>query len=374
MTNIFGGKHEKKGIKDHILYNPESAILWHNLGVYLHCEGRVQNAIQSYRHAINIKNGHFKEAETNLAQDLLLYGEWKEGFRLYENRLEKMMDNFSIYRQIYGEPWKGFDDKRDFDELVIISEQGLGDTIQFIRLIDRLRTKGIKVVLFCQEQLKGLLEESTSICKITTTLNCGNIKRLWCPLMSLMHRLDYLPKDIDKKPYIMANKKRVNNWKNIIKKKKDLLVGLHWQGNKKFERKMYSRNRSIGGLEMSKLGNFENIEYLALQKGEARKDKYVNDSLDFVQGQEAFDRTYDFRDTCAVIELCDVVISSDSCIVHLAGAMGKPTYILLNNVPEWRWGIGDNEVKWYMNMETFRQEKRDQWDKVVNNVRRRLVG
>ena len=163
-----------------------------------------------------------------------------------------------------------------------------------------------------------------------------------------------------------------NYWKRI-KPKKKLLIGLHWQGNKRYEKSVYSHRRSIGAEMMSKIGNIENAEYIALQKDKDRYDENILNNLEFVEGQDEFDKTKDFRDTCAVIDLCDYIISSDSSIVHLAGAMGKNIIILLNSIPEWRWGLGDEEIKWYKNSEVIRQELGGSWMCVINEAKRKIL-
>ena len=222
---------------------------------------KIDSAIKSYEKAIITSHRKFREAEENIAQDLLLSGKWLEGWKYYETRLERMKNEMAIYYQLFGKPWKGLNDTREMEELIIVCEQGLGDTIQFIRLLKILHSKGIKTRLLCQEALKGILSESTNITEIVTSINSYGSKTLWCPLMSLMHRIEFKQSMIDNTPYIFAEQYRKNYWKKRIKPKKKLLIGLHWQGNKRYEKSVYSHKRSIGAEMMSKIGNIENAEY-----------------------------------------------------------------------------------------------------------------
>ena len=148
-----------------------------------------------------------------------------------------------------------------------------------------------------------------------------NEETLWCPLMSLPHRLQLDPSNIPlSEGYLKADTKRVNYWSKILKRSPGKrLVALHWQGNPKFERSIYSQGRSMSLEALSPLGDLRDIEFLCIQKGEAAKAINQVSSLPWVEGQETFSSTMDFRDTAAALTCCDLLISADSAVVHLAG-------------------------------------------------------
>ena len=158
-------------LKNLIKMNPVEPVYWYNYGVYCHSIKKIESAIKGYEVAINLSRGRFREAEENMAQDLLLSGRWLEGWEYYESRLERMKSEMAIYYQLFGEPWKGVNDKRQMKELIVVCEQGLGDTLQFIRILKILHSKGIKTKLLCQEPLKHMLRESTNITEIVTSIN-----------------------------------------------------------------------------------------------------------------------------------------------------------------------------------------------------------
>ena len=143
-----------KKLRNFIKMNPIEPVYWYNYGVYCHSIKKIDSAIKSYEKAIKLSRQRFREAEENMAQDLLLSGRWLEGWKYYETRLERMKNEMAIYYQLFGEPWKGMNDERQMNELIVVCEQGLGDTIQFIRILKILHSKGIKTKLLCQEAIK----------------------------------------------------------------------------------------------------------------------------------------------------------------------------------------------------------------------------
>ena len=123
---------------------------------------------------------------------------------------------------------------------------------------------------------------------------------------------------------------------------------------------------------LSGLGNLKNIEFLCVQKGEAARAIEQQSDLPWVEGQQAFTSTMDFQDTAAALACCDLLISADSAVVHLAGALGIPTWVALSKVPEWRWGLNGERSIWYKSMRLFRQAKAHDWQSVITQMRESL--
>ena len=276
----------------------------------------------------------------------------------------------AIYEKMFGKAWNGLNETRSCDELIVIAEQGFGDTIQFCRLMMNLKERGIKASLFCQEVLAGLLRDSGNIGKIRTTLDQGNDRIRWCPLLSLPHRLGIYDKNnLACERYIIPNDDIRKKWaRKLVRSKGEILVGIHWQGNPKFEKTIYSAGRSIPVEEFKIFSGLTNIKFLILQKGPYRNNYKEAFGLDLVDAQAEFDSTFDFRETAGAISNCDLILSSDSSVAHLAGAIGMPTWIMLSKIPEWRWGLTGDTCQWYENTKLYRQNKRNSWSEVMKRV------
>ncbi len=350
---------------------PDQGIAWFNLGLALHQRRRIPAAIRAYQQALACQGAPVAEATNNLAQDLLLNGQWDTGWPLYEQRLRRAgATRFTTYVQHYGEAWQGWDDPRPCEELIIVAEQGLGDTLQFARLIQILRCSGIQTKLLSPEALAPLLRSNRSLGDISLMLANHSPGVRWCPLMSLPHRLHLRPEKIPlAEGYLEADPERIQLWKGHLQRRPNhRLIALHWQGNPNFERKLYSQGRSMPFDAWLGLQKCPNVEFLSIQKGSGQDQLRTDAGLSFVAGQGKFDASFDFRDTAAALANCDMLLSADSSVVHLAGAMGLPTWIALSWVPEWRWGLEGVHTPWYSSARLFRQSYSGDWDGVVSSM------
>ena len=356
---------------------PETSSAWYNLGLALHQQRRITAAIRAYRHALGLPNAPISHVLSNLSQDLLLAGMFHDGWQAYEYRLKDPKHNHSYFESHLGPAWKGHNDTRPCDNIVLLAEQGFGDTLQFLRLALQLQNEGIRTSLFCQSALIPLLHEQTALNEVfdefTPTTFATNSR--WCPLMSLAHRMDLTEKNIPLAGgYIQHNSSLEQEWKQKLQRKPNhRLIALHWQGNSEHEQKIYSLGRSFSFNELLSLKGIKNTEFIAIQKGEGLQQLQLDAGLQFVKGQETFNQTMDFRDTAAVIGNCDLVISSDSGVVHLAGAMGIPCWVALRWIPEWRWGLHGASTPWYESVRLFRQERQGDWKSVFHSIRKILT-
>lgn len=361
-----------KGLK----INPYNGIGWYNLGIALHQDKKISAAIKSYRLAL--KQGGSKElecyAKNNLAQDLLLNEEWQEGFELYENRFRRDNTDYQPYINMFGKAWSGYNDPRECKKLMVISEQGFGDTIQFIRLLKNIKEKGIETSFFGPEELRQLMRKGTNLGPFPSLLSNEDEGTRWCTLLSLPQIVGLTPKTIPlKDAYIKPDSKMVAKWKNIIRRKPNKkLIAIHWQGNVKFEKSIYVQGRSMPFEVLQKLNDLKDVEYLSLQKGKSASKITKNNILPMVSGQDEFSKSMSFEDTAAAIACCDLVISADSSVVHLAGAMGTPVWIALSWVPEWRWGVTGTNTRWYDSAYLFRQKKWGEWEQVIEEIKEKF--
>ena len=363
-------------IQHGIKHIPEEALCWFNLGLALHHQGDIPAAIRAYKHSLALPNPPWMEASNNLGQELLLSGAFQEGWELYERRLKQARFDNRYFEERAGAAWSGFDDPRLCNELVLVAEQGFGDTLQFMRLGLQLQQQGMRIRLFCQPQLTALLQEATEIEHVSDRIDPDEFTEgtRWCPLMSLPHRLKLDETTIPyTKGYMSIDADRVELWEQELRRDPNkLLIGLHWQGNIEHEQKLYSRGRSMPFEALEGFAGLDNIEFVAVQKGDALQQLDPDMGLTFVDGQDTFNASMDFRDTAAVLKCCDLLISADSGVVHLAGALGIPTWVALRWVPEWRWGLNGSSTAWYSTLKLFRQRELGDWASVIDPMRRDL--
>ena len=190
----------------------------------------------------------------------------------------------------------------------------------------------------------------------------------WVPLLSIPKYLDVNPSNpIITEPYISVSDALINKWKNILANEQKPIIAINWQGNPDTE-KNNLKGRSIPLETFSKLCDLD-IKLLSLQKGFGA-EQFENCSFKnkFVACQKQIDSTWDFLENAAIIANCDLVITCDTSIAHLTGAMGKKVWLLLRDIPFWTWGMNSKTTFWYPSMKLFRQQERHNWHKVIENV------
>ena len=346
-----------------------------NLGLALHQQARPTAAIRAYRLALRYANGDDlvrESAKRNLAQDLLLTGNFNEGWNCYEERLKQ--SNYGCLNEKYGEPWQGINDPRSLRRLVLVAEQGLGDTLMFSRLgLDLQEKLKCPVTLQCQKPLVKLLQRYSALDEVIEDIKeikANSTGQLWCPLMSLPQKIELVPTQLKhRSAYISLDSQAVKEWEvKLGRRNGHKLIGLHWQGNPKHEGSLYSRGRSIKFNELSGLKKIKGVEYVSVQKGAGSEQLEHRAGLNFVRGQNEVSASMDFIDTACVLANCDLLITADSGVAHLAGALGIRTWLLLCFVPEWRWGMRNTTTPWYPSMKIFRQTKYGEWATVINSM------
>ena len=346
--------------------NPSFADAYNNLGTALKEQGHFKSAISSYQKALYL-NPKFTNAYWNLSLVQLLIEDYKNGWKNYEWRL-KRKDMEVIHAKLLIPKWKG-ESLEIGSKLLVISEQGLGDTIQYMRYILYLREKGIDVCLCAPKKLHNLIKNSKIDSNPLTPDQANkHIQGKWISLLSLPQYLSVDSNNvIISKPYISAKNSHLNKWNQIVKDEKKPIIGLNWQGNPNME-KTY-RGRSIPLEMFSKIFEKNEFTLLSLQKG------FGSDQLEscsfrqkFVKCQEQIDSTWDFLETAAIIDICDLIITCDTSVAHLAGGMGKKVWLLLRDIPFWTWGMHGERTLWYPSMRLFRQKNRYNWLEVMERV------
>jgi tetratricopeptide (TPR) repeat protein len=355
------GKYEEAiaSYKNALQMNPNNAKVCNNLGITYMGKGHVDEAISCYRKSIQIDSGD-AEAHWNLSLALLLSGNFKEGWKEYEWRLKVK----EFHQRIFSQPlWDGSEILGR--TILLYSEQGFGDTLQFIRYAPLIAQRGVKVIVECQKELYSLVQTVDGVEQVIVRGAPLPDFEVRCPLLSLPFilgtTLENIPSSI---PYIKIEKLLKDKW--LIKIQNDdskVKIGLVWSGNP-IDRE--DRNRSFALEVFSTLSQFENINVYSLQFGEAAKQ-----TKNPPKGLKIMDYTNDicdFSDTAALIDNLDLVISVDTAVAHLAGALGKPVWTLLPFAPDWRWLLNREDSPWYPTMRLFRQSKHGDWKSVIAEV------
>jgi hypothetical protein len=246
------------------------------------------------------------------------------------------------------------------------AEQGLGDTMQFCRYLPMLTAHGIDVVFEVMPQLKALMHTLPGNFRLSVRGEPPLPFDYQCPLLSLPLALATdLGSIPSQTPYLAVDPQRAAHWNSLTRAIPGLRVGIAWQGNPGVERLVWARGRSMPLAALAPLAKIPGVSLVSLQKGpgsEQLKDAgfpVLDLGPEFDGGPDAF------LDTAAVVSALDLVISTDTAVAHLAGALARPVWTALPVVPEWRWLLDRNDSPWYPTMRLFRQTHRGDWESVV---------
>lgn len=318
-------------------------------------------AIADFERAIALEpDAH--EPRFNKAAHLLRRGDFTEGWKLYEFR-PRPGGHFAGLDP--GRLWNGAEDIAG-KTFFTYAEQGLGDTIQFCRYAKLLAAGGARVVLAVDERLVALLHDlDAGVTVINYRERVPDFDR-HCALLSLPLAFGTTASTIPGRvPYLFPKPDHVAGWRDRLGEPVGGRIGIGWQGTTG----RVDRGRSFALQEFAPLATIENVELLSLQKGAG------SEQLDLPRGWPVTPlgaHLHSFLDTAAVMELVDVVITSDTAIAHLAGALGRPVWVALKHLPEWRWMLGRDDSPWYPTMRLFRQPRPGDWPAVFASMRAAL--
>jgi tetratricopeptide (TPR) repeat protein len=344
-----------------IRLRPDFHEAHNNLGDALKASGKVSAAIAAYDRAIEISPDR-PEPHWNRALALLTQGDFERGWAEYEWRHRRAC---AIHRP--GILWNG--QSLSGKTILLHAEQGLGDTIQFVRYLPMVAAKGGRIVLECQPELCRLLGGSTNPSAVMSSDQPPPGFDVRCPLMSLPRifgtRLDSIPCKI---PYLKPAPALVEKWNKTLGPRTNARrVGLVWAGHPGHQ---FDRNRSMTLPDLAPLASIDGLDFYSLQKGPA-----AGQALNPPPGMSTIDHTAmltDLAETAALIANLDLVISVDTAVAHLAGAIGKPLWLLLAFSPDWRWMTERSDSPWYPSMRLFRQPAIRDWKGVMWEVCREL--
>ncbi|WP_376965792.1 tetratricopeptide repeat-containing glycosyltransferase family protein [Azospirillum sp. A26] len=305
----------------------------------------------------------------NLAEALLQHGLFGEGWQAYEARWQAR--ELALARPACAKPeWTGQDIAGR--TLLVVEEQGFGDTLQFARLIPLVKARGAgRIVLHCRAPLVRLLTGIEGVDAVTAALPDPGAYDLRVPLLSLMQRLAVTPDRIPAAvPYLTPPPDAVRHWTGALPETEDLRVGLVWAGDPRLGHAAASRTdarRSLALVQLAPLLTVPGVSWVSLQKGPAAAQLDRPAIFDPMPG------VTDFADTAAIVRQLDLVIGVDTAVVHLAGALGVPVWVLSRFSGCWRWLLDRDDSPWYPTLRLFRQQRPGDWALVVARVREELL-
>ena len=342
---------------------PDFADAHNNRGIALSELQRLGEALESYAQALKIVPEH-PDAHNNESLCRLLMGDFAAGWPKYEWRW-KTPKGLTLARNFGPALWLGQQDLSN-KTILLYCEQGLGDTIQFCRYVRQVAALGAKVMLEVPASLKSLLRTLDGVALLLVQGDSLPAFDYQCPLLSLPLAFETDARSISKEPYLQSALAKRLLWQTRLNKNKKKRVGLVWSGNTEHPNDV---NRSIALETLNAKINFasnHHIDFYCLQKELRPADQAF---LEETPGIGFFGSALeDFSDTAALLDLMDLVITVDSSVAHLAGAMGKEVWILLPFYPDWRWLLERADSPWYRSASLFRQPAIGDWSSVLAQV------
>jgi tetratricopeptide (TPR) repeat protein len=343
---------------------PQHLNAWLNRGQALAALNRHQDAIASYGRVLAVQPD-FADAHFNAAMSFLTIGDYARGFAEYEWRWKRT--GMAAPKTFRRPPWLGEAPLAGLT-IVLHAEQGLGDTVQFVRYVPRLAQMGARVVLEVQPVLKELFRGLDGLATVVGRGEPLPPYDAHCPLgslpLALKTDISNIPTEI---PYLRASEAALQKWRPRLEALPSPRIALAWSGNVSHPN---DRNRSLSLAQLDPLLSVPGASFISVQRelrdGEA--ETLARDPRILNLGPEL----NDFSDTAAVLTLADLVISVDTAVAHLAGALGRPAFVLVPFQPDWRWMLDRDNSPWYPAMRLFRQTTIGDWDSVIARVRAAL--
>ena len=338
-----------------------------NLGTIRKEQDDASAAEACYRRATAL-DAQSAAAKYNLGMMLLLRGDYGEGFDLFEARFEMFQGHFkrepaNPFVKNVAKLWRG--DSMSGRRAVIWTEQGHGDSLMMLRYLPLLKARGAARVIFvCEPELARIAAGVAAVDQVITwdAVEAIGEYDLHCPTMSLPHcfrtTLATIPAG---EPHVAISRTLLDEWKERLANIAGPRVGLTWAGNETL-RDDAKRSISLGTFEP--ILNVPGVQFLSLQKGDRARQahEWRHAIIDHMEACR------DFMDTAALIGNLDLVITVDTAVAHLAGAMGKPVWLLNRAGSEWRWGLVGERTAWYPTMRIFRQQHPLDWAPVMKLV------
>jgi len=339
---------------------PDLAEAWLGRGNVFKDLGRYEEALAAYDKAHALKPD-LSEAQCNEALIRLTLGDTESGWKKFEYRWDTKLTR-GLRRNFPQRLWLGDSDIKN-KTILIHAEQGLGDTLMACRYVPMIAALGAKVIVEVQPPLKSLLKNLQGISLLIAQGEEIPPFDVQSPFMSLplafKTTMETIPAHV---PYLAAREGAIEKWRSKLNGA-ELKVGVAWAGNPNYPQ---DQDRSILLKNILPILEAKGARFFSLQKDLRHGDK---EALDGISQVVRLDQEMnDFEDTAAIMSFLDLVISSDTAVVHLAGALGRPVWVLLQSSPDWRWFLGRGDSPWYPTAKLFRQTNRGEWSTVADDV------
>jgi tetratricopeptide (TPR) repeat protein len=326
---------------------------------------RVPEALACYDAALAI-DPESAEVNFNAGMGRLLIGDFRNGWKQYEYRWNRKQ--FAAQSPNFTQPmWRGETDVQG-KTIFLISEQGLGDTLNFVRYAPLLAERGATVLLGVPPPLKTLAPSVPGVTQVFTDGEAVPAFDYYCPLLSLPlafgTTLDTIPANI---PYIRPYQERLAKWRDRLPDNGRVRVGICWAGGTMYAN---NRNRSIPLERFAALLDAPGVDFVSVQKDVSDAQAALLRRHGVAQLGQDFK---DFADTAAVVAMLDLVVSVDTSVAHLTGAMGKPVALLLPFAPDFRWLLERTDSPWYPTMRLYRQPVTGDWVTPIARLRQELA-
>ncbi len=342
---------------------PDHAATFCNRAAAAYVLGRFDEALANYNHTITLQPDH-AGAHFGKATLRLLAGDFARGWPEYEWRWGAA----ALTPRHFSQPrWSGAQDIRG-KTILLHSEQAFGDVIQFCRYVPLVAKRAGRVILEVPGTLRGLMRSLSGDARIACSGDELPAFDLHCPLLSLPlafgTRLETIP---SRTPYLSAAPRYLEKWGALLGPKRQLRIGVAWSGNATHK---HDHVRSIKLASLLPILDAD-ATFISVQKDISDEDaKLLIEQKRIVNFGEALE---DFSDTAALMSHLDLVISADTSVAHLAGALAKPVWVLLPFVPDWRWLLDRDDSPWYPTARLFRQDESRSWEGALARVKAALV-
>ena len=352
-------------LKESLRLDPNYAEAYNNLSETYKFLGQYDNALKSSQKAVSL-NPNFVAARWNQSIILLLHGDLQTGFKEYEWRWQRPQSQKRLFDT--GTTWQG--QPLEGKTIFVYEEQGLGDTIQFIRYLPYVKNIGGRVIFEVVPPLVRLVQSFKGFDRLyvgISNIDTRPVDRFdfHVPLLSLPGifntTLEALPRDT---PYLFADNHLSKVWQARMGDESAYKIGIVWAGHPDHTNDM---NRSVVLSRFKVLLDIPDVSLYSLQK--EKYDRWTDMAPEEIFVRDFGDEVSDFADTAAIIDNLDLVISIDTSVVHLAGAMGKKVWTLLPFSPDWRWMTNREDSPWYPTMKLFRQTEPGDWDTVFKQLK-----
>lgn len=355
------------GFEQYLAKNPRDASAQHQLA-HLHLRlGRSEEALAGYERAIALQP---EEPELHFAraQVLLLLGRYAEGWPEYEWRWR--MERFNAPMRRFPQPrWDGA--PLEHGTLLVHGETGLGDTLQFARYMALAAERCTRVVVECQPALRALVADVEGVSQVVAQGDPLPAFDAHLPFIAFPGLFETTIATIPwRGPYIRPDPLRLRAWRDRVAGAgpRERKVGLVWTGNPE---NRGNRERSVTLQQLAPLAQVPGVSFFSLQKGVSSEQRGpVPDGMRFIDLTGSIG---DFSDTAALLTQLDLVITVDTSVLHLAGAMGRPTWVLVPFSPTWRYHLGRSDNPWYPGMRLFRQASEGDWSVPLEQLREALA-